>query len=164
MGERFVGTSISAFLKRPRPLSVYLLALCTSLTAPILIVAAFMTWRYADSEELRLKHSTEHTGEHIVHAIEHQQVADMAMLRAMATSLVLRHGDFPALAEQADKLIGKDRADITLVVQSADRRYVLFTIGGSAFDVGELSALDPAHTISDFVGAASYKESAYYMS
>ena len=67
-----VGTGISAFLKRPRPLSVYLLALCASLTVPILIVAAFMTWRYAGSEEMRLKHSTEHTGEHIVHASEHQ--------------------------------------------------------------------------------------------
>ena len=159
-----MGTSIKAFLKRPRPLSVYLLALCASLTVPILIVAAFMTWRYAGSEESRLKHSTEHTGEHIVYSIEHQRVADMAMLRAMATSIVLRQGDFPALAEQADKLIGKDRPDISLVIQSADRRYVLFTFGGGTFDLGELSALDPAHTISDFVGAASYKDSAYYMS
>ena len=149
---------------RPRPLSFYLFALCAALTIPILIVTGFMTWQFAHSEQLRLKAAIEDSGKQIEFAIERQLANDLEMLRALASSPALRYRDFEAFAEQVKSLIGSDDQDTSIVVQGADSGSVLLRVGQQPFDTKELKTIDPKRTISDLVGAASFRDSAYYVS
>jgi diguanylate cyclase (GGDEF)-like protein len=163
MGANVV-TRVREFLKRPRPLSFYLSALCVSLTVPILIVAAFMTWRFAYSEQLRLKGAVDDSAQQIVFAIERQLGADVAMLRALASSPALRYRDFEAFADQTRNLMGSDGQEISIVVDSADRSAVLLTIGKQVIDATELDTIYPYGSVSDFIRGASFEDSAYYVS
>ncbi len=148
---------------RPRPLSFYLFALCAALTIPILIVTAFMTWQFASSEQLRLKAAVEDSGKQIEFAIERQLANDLEMFRALASSPALRYRDFEAFAEQIKSLIGDDK-ETSIVIRSADSGSVLLSVGQQSFDAKELNTIDLKRAISNFVGAASFEDSAYYMS
>jgi diguanylate cyclase (GGDEF)-like protein len=147
---------------RPRPLSFYLFALCAALTIPILIVAAFMTWQFASSEQLRLKAAVEDSGKQIEFAIERQLANDLEMLRALASSPALRYRDFDAFAEQIKSLIGSDDKDTSVVIRSVDSGSALLSVG-QQFDAKELDPIDPKLAISNFVAAASFEDSAYYV-
>jgi diguanylate cyclase (GGDEF)-like protein len=149
---------------RPRPLSFYLFALCAVLTIPILIVTAFMTWQFASSEQLRLKAAVEDSGKQIEFAIERQLANDLEMLRALASSPALRYRNFEAFAEQVKSLIGSDDKDTSIVIRGAESGSVLLRVGQQSFDAKELDAIEPKRTISNFVGAASFEDSAYYVS
>ena len=154
---------MQSFLTRPRPLSFYLFALCAALTIPILIVTAFMTWQFAHSEQLRLKAAVEDSGKQIEFAIERQLANDLEMLRALASSPALRYRDFEAFTEQVKSLIGSDDDDTSIVVRGSDSGSVLLSVGRQSFDSKELNAIDPKRAISDFVGAVSFEDSAYYV-
>ncbi len=149
---------------RPRPLSFYLFALCAALTIPILIVTAFMTWQFARSEQLRLKADVEDSGKQIEFAIERQLANDLEMLRALASSPALRYRDFEAFTEQVKSLSGRDDKDTSIVIRDIDSGSVLVSVGQPSFDAKELNGIDPWHTISNFVGAATFEDSAYYVS
>ncbi len=154
---------MQSFLTRPRPLSFYLFALCAALTIPILVVTAFMTWRFADSEQLRLKHAVEESGQQIAFAVEQQMAADVSMLNVLASSTALRYGDFTGFIEQVERLVGQQASGTSLVLRSADRGIVLVSVGKRPFDASELNALDTEHTVSDFVRGATFQDSAYYL-
>ena len=78
---------------KPRPIWFYLAALSAALTIPILAVSAFMTWNFAQSEKVRLTRDVSDVNLQVLWALERQQSADIAMMRALATSPALRDGD-----------------------------------------------------------------------
>ena len=153
---------MQSFLMRPRSLSFYLFALCAVLTIPILILTAFMTWQFARSEQLRLKTTVEDSSKRIEFTIERQLANDLEMLRALASSPAFRYRDFEAFAEQVKSLIGGDDDDTSIVIRSAESGNILLSVG-QLFDSKELEAIDAKGTISNFVGAASFEDSAYYV-
>ncbi len=129
-----------------------------------MIVTAFMTWQFARSEQLRLKAAVEDSGKQIEFAIERQLANDLEMLRALASSPALRYRDFEAFTDQVKSLIGRDDKDTSIVIRDIDSGSVLVSVGQSSFEAKELNAIDPWHTISNFVGAATFEDSAYYVS
>ena len=154
---------MQSFLTRPRPLSFYLFALCAALTIPILVVTGFMTWRFADSEQLRLKHAVEESGQQIAFAVDQQMAADLSMLNVLASSSALRYGDFTGFIEQVERVVGQHASETSLVLRSADRGIVLVSVGKRPFDAAELNALYTERMVSDFVRGATFQDSAYYL-
>ncbi|MDI3469754.1 MAG: diguanylate cyclase/phosphodiesterase (GGDEF & EAL domains) with PAS/PAC sensor(s) [Pseudolabrys sp.] len=116
-------------LKRPRPLTFYLAALCVALTVPTLSVIGLMTWRFAESEKARLENDVNDINRGIVFDLERQHSADMAMLSTLATTPALRDGDFESFKAQAQALIAMHFHNAHIVLYSRDGFQVLLDVG-----------------------------------
>lgn len=127
-----------------------------------------MTWNFAESEKARLKADVSDVNLQVLSALERQQAADIAMMRALATSPALRDGDIASFRIQAHAIIRSDLNGAEIILQDADGNIPLDT--GS--DTGRISSADMLNSpelkadhpaISGLLAGKSFAESAYFV-
>ena len=153
---------MATIFARPRPFAFYLIALCAALLLPALAIAGFMTWRFAQSEELRLENDVNDINRGIVFDLERQDSADIAMMRTLATTSALRDGDLTSFALQAKSLVDNSLRDGRIMLASPDGEHILFDSGAGS-DVKNIStSLQSIQLgISDFQHGKNFSSSAY---
>jgi diguanylate cyclase (GGDEF)-like protein len=147
---------------RPRPFSFYLIALCAALLLPVMAIAGFMTWRFAESEEMRLENHVNDINRGIVIDLERQDSADIAMIRTLATTPSLRDGDLASFAVQAKSLVASSMQDGRIILVSPDSERIIFDSGAGS-DPGNISASLQHNQfgISDIQRGKDFSNSAY---
>jgi len=110
-----------------RSLAIYLAAFAAALTVPLLLLAAFLTWRFAEAENRQLEAGALQRAETVAAEIDRVLSSRLAVLRALATSPAIDAGDFARFDAQAREFtsLGIDirlrRVDGQVVVDTATR-------------------------------------------
>ncbi|MBS0249289.1 MAG: diguanylate cyclase [Proteobacteria bacterium] len=151
---------------RPRPIWFYFIAFSAALTLPVMAIAGFMMWTLAKSENARLQNNLYEANEQIIFALERQHSADMAALRALATSPALRNGEIAAFRTQANAMVGAVGALTNIILRDADGRVLMDTGSGIASDLPPefLRPNEAPPELSGIVIGKTFALSAYYFS
>ena len=108
-----------------RSLAIYLAAFAAALTIPLLLLAAFLTWRFTEAENRQLRAGALQLTETVAAEIDRILTSRLAILRALATSPAIDAGDFARFDAQAREFssLGIDirlrRVDGRLLVDTA---------------------------------------------
>lgn len=86
---------------KERSLAIYLAAFAAALTIPLLLLAGFLTWRFADAENRQLQAGALQRAETVAAEIERVLSSRLAVLRALSTSPAIDAGDFARFDQQA---------------------------------------------------------------
>ncbi|MDP2800891.1 MAG: PAS domain S-box protein [Phreatobacter sp.] len=86
---------------KERSLAIYLAAFAAALTVPLLLLAAFLTWRYTQAEGRQLEAGALQRSENVAAEIDRLLSARLAILRVLATSPAIDAGDVARFDSQA---------------------------------------------------------------
>lgn len=98
-GERMRGPA------RARSLTRYLAAFAAALALPPLILAAYLTYRYAGAEWRRLEAAANDRNDDLIGDLDRLLTARIAVLQALATSPAIDGSDFVRLDQQARRFV-----------------------------------------------------------
>lgn len=151
---------------RPRPIWFYFIAFSAALTLPVMAIAGYMMWSLAQSENARLQNSLHEVNEQIIFALERKHGADIAALRALATSPALRSGGIEAFRTQANAMVDAIGALTNVILRDADGRVLMET--GAGAEAGPppefLRPNEAPPELSGVIIGKSFAQSAYFIS
>lgn len=90
---------------KARSLTRYLAAFAAALALPPLILAGYVTYRYAEAEWRRLEAAANERNEDLISDLDRLLTARIAVLQALATSPAIDGGDFTRLDQQARRFV-----------------------------------------------------------
>ena len=118
MGERMQGPV------KARSLTRYLAAFAAALALPPLILAAYLTYRYAGAEWRRLEAAANERNEDLIGDLDRLLTARIAVLQALATSPAIDGGDFLRFDQQARRFVEQD---VTMRLRDRAGRVIIDT-------------------------------------
>ncbi|MBS0534812.1 MAG: diguanylate cyclase [Proteobacteria bacterium] len=151
---------------RPRPIWFYFIAFSAALTLPVMAIAGYMMWNLAEAENARLQNNLHDVNRQIIFALERQQGADIAALRALATSPALRSGGIEAFRTQANAMVDANDALTNIILRDADGRVLMDTGSGVESDLPP-EFLRPHEAPPELSGIAlgkTFAQSGYFIS
>ena len=92
------------FLSRPRSLTTYIVALLIVVIVPSVGIAAWLAWKWAGSEQIRLQESVIGIVDDATIRLDRQFTGQISTLHALATSPSLRTYDLAAFADHVGRL------------------------------------------------------------